>query len=705
MRFCLHFTMVATFTLSLTACSDNAENSGFDPSALSHKLKRVENTLEFEKQYKAALVEYYNNSDYLYPPYAESDSANSAQENADSSTVPVSSTNIQETGVDEADRVKASNETLFVLSTPEYQHYYGDADSDASVDSDSPNEEKASRDNRIEIYDMQNQAADVIPIAAIDLQLRESLLANNMYYYAQDESDQLVISAKGGGYYYPFWYESHGWSAIDSALTTVDVSEPSKPVQKKTLYFSGDILSSRRIDDHLLLATRFFPTIEGIAHYPQSDSEQTVNEDLINSLSLDDLLPKISHSDQTVETLLVAPENCFVPESSEVMGYSPDVITLVSIDLRDMSLVSSLCFVGTTETFYASTDNVYLATTRFEWDFDQGGQAIYHSADIETDIHEFTFSEGQLAYSASGIVEGQLGWNVDRRPFRLSEQDGYLRVISFTAELEEDKSPVRLTILNNNGAGELQKVSMLPNEQHPQALGEPGEMLYGSRFVGERAYLITFRVTDPLYVLDLSDPKKPFVAGELKIDGYSDYLHPLDESLILGLGKDAIPDTVGDFQRGAWYQGVKLSLFDATDPTAPFEVDKLIIGKRGTDSPALRDHHAITYLSGGQSGSPARIAIPISLHEQTPIYSSEQNQPWATYGWTHTGLYLFEIDIESKSLRQQGAMITQQSNHTDDYFYSEYDRSVLAGDAVFYINSNQVFGAFWDTPEVLNGPR
>jgi len=236
-------------------------------------------------------------------------------------------------------------------------------------------------------------------------------------------------------------------------------------------------------------------------------------------------------------------------------------------------------------------------------------------------------------------------------------------------------------------------------------IGKPGEKLYASRFLGNKAYLVTFRVTDPFYVFDLSDPYNPVTLGELHIEGYSDYLHPISENLILGIGKDAVPDeTSDDFEgRGAWYQGVKLSLFDVSSPQNPMEVNSLIIGKRGTDSDLLRDHHALAYLPSTEQ-SPARLAIPIALHDIPPANNYyDLEDPRTYYGWTHTGLYLFEIETgdhpgTEAGIKKTGDIIVEQDNSSQDYYYSRSsDRAVIVDDRVHYIHNANVWSADWNT--------
>jgi hypothetical protein len=248
-----------------------------------------------------------------------------------------------------------------------------------------------------------------------------------------------------------------------------------------------------------------------------------------------------------------------------------------------------------------------------------------------------------------------------------------------------------LTVLKESG-NKLQEVSVL------DGIGKPGEQLYAARFFGDRAYLVTFRVIDPLYVVDLSDQEQPRIAGELEIEGYSDYLHPISDTLLLGIGKDAIADngsTDFGFQRGAWYQGVKLSLFNVADPANPTEIDSLIYGKRGTDSEILRDHHAISFLPATAT-RPARFAIPIQIHTTPPDYQGfDPALPNAYYSFTSRGLYSFEAS--SSGIEQAGYI---EADSTDGVIrYSIWgnfgDRSVLVDDAVFYVHEGEVLSAPW----------
>ncbi|MEM0475873.1 MAG: beta-propeller domain-containing protein, partial [Candidatus Norongarragalinales archaeon] len=195
----------------------------------------------------------------------------------------------------------------------------------------------------------------------------------------------------------------------------------------------------------------------------------------------------------------------------------------------------------------------------------------------------------------------------------------------------------------------------------------PGESIYSARFMGKRLYLVTFKKVDPFFVIDLSDARNPKILGKLKIPGYSDYLHPYDDNHVIGLGKSAVPaeESEGDF---AWYQGVKLSLFDVSDLANPKEVAKFEIGDRGTDSFALHDHKAFLF-----SKTKNLLVIPVLLAE-----IDERKYPLGvpphTYGdYVFQGAYVFSVSPES------GFVLRGRVTHADadellksgEYYYSQ----------------------------------
>ena len=218
----------------------------------------------------------------------------------------------------------------------------------------------------------------------------------------------------------------------------------------------------------------------------------------------------------------------------------------------------------------------------------------------------------------------------------------------------------------------------------------PGETIYSARFMGERCYLVTFRQIDPFFVIDLRNPYDPKVLGELKITGYSDYLHPYDENHVIGIGKETVAAEQGDF---VWYQGVKISLFDVSDVGNPQEIAKYEIGDRGTDSSVLRDHKALLF-----DRSRNLLVIPILLaevdEEKYPYGDDRKEGAYGEFVWQ--GAYVFDISLE-EGLNLKGRIShydgeQQQKDEEYYYFSSGYsvERSLYIGDVLYTISAEKV---------------
>jgi hypothetical protein len=299
-----------------------------------------------------------------------------------------------------------------------------------------------------------------------------------------------------------------------------------------------------------------------------------------------------------------------------------------------------------------------------------------------------------------------LGFDQNRKSFRMGEHQGVLRVATQTAERwgpviamgtavaaaatdVSINSPVRLSLLKPTADKNLALIGTLPNDRRPAAIGRPGEQLYASRFVGNRVYLVTYRLTDPLYVLDLSDPTDPQVVGELQVDGYSDYLFPLSERYLVGVGKDAKSDGTAGDGRFAWYQGVKVSLIDVGNPAHPVEAAHHVVGLRGTDATVLHDHHGIALLVNnipGQANS-VRVALPVRLHTAKPSYVTGR---WSDYyGFTRNQLSRFDIDLATGTLNVLDDLVGTDSSIERDL---SHDRAWLSSGQVHHYQNG-----FWQS--------
>jgi len=637
----------------------------------------------------------------------------------DASTAPldVTGTNVQEIGVDEADRVKTDGEYLYVLNRgydsygvpepvpvgPPVEVPIDDGSTDLSARLSMPAPEPTST---LRILSLQPDAPDATPVANISVDF-DGLSPSGMYLHKSSSSSSLVMTASGYGNYYSDWDDPYAFYGARSLLSRIDVTNPQLAAISHRIQVDGQIISSRRIGNQMFFASRHYPAIPGVDPY-SVDYETWVN--IVNSTDLSNVLPQYSQTGSNSSSSLVTPSECFVAQQADTLAYySPDIISLVTVNIDTMQISDTACYLGSSEALYASPDSVFLATTR--WDYQNGvatddalasSDVAFVDPRLDTDIHKFAIGDGTLDYQGSGTVSGHLGWNNLRMPFRMSEYNGLLRVITHSATQSESVSPVNVSVLQPDAQGNLIRIAQLPNEAHPQMIGKPFEELYATKFLGNTAYLVTFRQTDPLYVVDLSTPTNPYIAGELEIDGFSEYLQPVGEGYLLGIGKDAVATQNGG---GGLVQGVKLSLFDVTDASSPREVQSVVVGQRGTESGALSDHRGITVQMANEN-HPTRVAIGIDVAGQAdaPAPTPQNASNW--YPFNYTGLHGFEIRTGADAgIARMGAIQVNPDASNYGYYGSYEDRSVIVNDATYYINQSNVYSAHWSDLSNSVGPR
>ncbi len=714
--------IVASISL-LTACSSNtATDGGIQPAP------KTGGTLE--RATSESLTSYFHEALNGNNRVSGGDDSVTLEASADGASPPAanslsfSGTTLQEAGVDEADLVKTDGEFIYSIFQNDSNNFTLEEGSGFAPDK--PNEFFQG------IRIMQTSGATLNEIKSISLSDTTGRLSG--IYLANQNQDLIAVGSGGNDRAYD-WFNSFYFGSQTTDIQWIDVSDPANAETTNKLSFDGNLVSSRRVGNVLYLMLRHYPNFEVFPVEPNSPDGSTRPDNSIengvDTRTAEDLLPKYQLNDQT-RKIAVLPENCFI--NTAARGQQADIITLAAINLSsDEPAFKTTCFVGSSEALYASTKALYLASTR--WDYNIRDNTADYTPEVTTDIHKFAFSGLDFDYRGSAEIGGHLGWLQDRKSYRMSESANgeYLRIITHNeqrpwigldvlpvegdvavssveaAAVEADEraaesSPVMLTILKENSEkAALDIISQLPNRNRPASIGKTGEQLYASRFIGDRAYLVTFRMTDPLYVLDLSNPLAPEVKGELEIDGYSDFLFPVGNNLLLGVGKDAIAaEDSFDFRGGAWYQGVKLSLIDVADPGNPVEQDKVIIGKRGTESPVLQNPHAISLLNTGENGT-TRVALPVTLNET--LTSNNNVGPRTFYNYTQTGLYRFEIDQASKSIVALPPLVTHQNSNNSFAPTNFNSRSVIIGDNVHYLQNSQFWSQDWAGKSPSTGPK
>ncbi|MEM7825000.1 MAG: beta-propeller domain-containing protein [Candidatus Aenigmatarchaeota archaeon] len=271
----------------------------------------------------------------------------------------------------------------------------------------------------------------------------------------------------------------------------------------------------------------------------------------------------------------------------------------------------------------------------------------------KTVIHKISINNGVIEYKTNGEVPGYT-----LNQFSMDEFNGNFRIATTTGNWRE-KQMNHVYVLDDS----LKIIGKLED------LAE-GERIYSVRFIGEKGYMVTFRQIDPLFVIDLSDPSNPKVLGFLKIPGVSDYLHPYDETHVIGVGRDATEEE-------GRMLGMKLSLFDVSDVANPKEVSKYIIGERGTTSDALYDHKAFLF-----SKSKNLLVIPVQVSE---------GRKWNVF----QGAYVFNVDLD-KGFVLKGRITHRNEtvNETDYYYdynaYIKIKRSLYIDDVLYTISSKMI---------------
>lgn len=562
-----------------------------------------------------------------------------------------STTNTAEQGVDEADRVEYDGSYLYLATQQEWF-------------------ESGVNPPMVKVM----QRNDDFTLTELDkIQVNfENYNINGLYLHL----DRLAIISNDFPVY-PLadiaiqpWYNNQA----RIGLSIHDVSSPADSAQLISVEIDGLLLSSRRIENQLYIVSTYTPFIDSLDPTASTEDELLQNYQAILATPANSIMPKLHSGQQSVAMNDIS--DCFIPTGATANDGHAQLITITRINLETPTDRSSTCLSAFAFMTYTSQDNLYIASN------------LQANA---TQFHKISLSD--LQYQASGKVDGQIGWRGNPN-LRIDEQDDHLRVVSsdYSAELPEHK----LTILNQQG-NQLQTVAELPNESNPEPIGKPNEDIYAVRFIEDKAYIVTFEVFDPLYVIDLSDQQAPFIAGSLEIPGFSSYLQPLKNDLILGVGQSVefvrIPRTGEQPIEIPVQGGMKVSLFDARDPANPVELTSLVTPDAYT--PVEFDYKALTVL---ESNGAYRFAMPVeqwltSAEPSGDISFSANNS-----------LMLLETDttINTPELILIEKITVQ--NSSANYNYSGEDRSVLHGDNVYYIHGNQIWLSNWTADASLVGP-
>lgn len=561
-----------------------------------------------------------------------------------------SGTNVQELGVDEPDIVKTDGTRILALAQGSL-HY----------------------------IDVQGEA----PALAGSLGVLE---ADSEYYWYDGaqmlvHGDRVLLSINRGAWDLPkevrdeFGLSEEDYMPIVQ-LVEIDVSDPSNMAVVSNLYVEGGYVSGRLHDGtarvvltsqlhHLDFKYPYDFLEEGdVANdewdewsgwsedaYARAEEEaEAHNRTVVLETGVSDWLPQyvFEGPSGTQSGQLVDCQRMMRPGTHAGLG----TLSVLTIDMeQSLSLGDAVGVLSEGQTVYASTESLYVATRPImeeqEGEFGEDVEVTFSSY-----VHKFDITSDDAAYyEASGEVPGYL-----LSQWAMSEHEGDLRVAT-TEWGWSDLSESYVTVLRQDG-DRLEAIGQVGG------LGE-GEQIYAVRFMGDKGYVVTFRQIDPLYTLDLSDPAHPAMVGELKINGYSAYLHPVGEDLLLGVGRDGTED--------GQILGTQISLFDVSDPANPTALYQESFGE-WANSEVEFDHKAFLYWG------PEQLAVfPVQTYSWDEDTGEEDN---------FSGALAYRIDPET-GITLVGT-IEHEAPDMDYWYGSTIRRSMVIGEDLFTMSDQGI---------------
>ncbi|WP_156288840.1 beta-propeller domain-containing protein [Oceanobacillus salinisoli] len=536
----------------------------------------------------------------------------------------VSETNVQVAGVDEGDIMKTDGEFVYFARQNDIVITTADQQNSTAVTSIREDNFQPS-----EIYLEENV---LISIGHRFESIREEPTTEN------DAGSDIAI--------YPAPVEQ-------TAVYIYDISDKENPEKIREITVEGYLNASRKMDGYLYLVANQYPRFH-ILEEMEKDMEA---RPFIKDTAVSERAEPLSF------------ENMYYFPDSEDTNY----LLLASIDLHDLDKEAKVeSFLGASNNMYMSENHIYLAQTKFDITSSNGNaeMAIASPNQANTEIFQFHVDKGEFNFKTSTVVNGTL-----INQFAMDERNDTFRVATTQGFSSQEDN----TSTNNLYTFDLELNPLGAVE----GLAE-GEQIFSVRFMEDIAYMVTFEQIDPLFVIDLENPENPEVLGELKIPGFSNYLHPLDDNHVIGFGQHTkLVENEHSSEPQVRMDGLKISLFDVSDPTNPIEKDSEILGRGGSYSEITHNHNALYE-------HPERnlFGFPAVLFESKTVQQGD-----ATYedqSFVYEGAFLYHITPEngiqlSNSLTHQKEV--QQKEYPD--YESEIKRMISVGDFLYTFSYDQ----------------
>lgn len=433
-----------------------------------------------------------------------------------------------------------------------------------------------------------------------------------------NENKLIVILSKTANYY----------RSTKLKIIEYDISNPKELKNEREIEVDGNLLSSRMIDNMVYIVS---------------------NKYIYNDLITNEEKLKPVYKDTAVgeeEKCISYNDIYYFPEMT-----SASYMLVTGFDISNTSKPANIqTYLGCGEDIYTSLENLYVTCRNYEESKEVGIQYYYNE---KTKVYKFNLKDGNIEYEADAIVPGYID-----NQFSMDEYNGYFRIATtYNSKDSNYKDVNNLYVLDKD----MKLVGQIENLA-------PEESIHAVRYMGDKAYVVTFEQIDPLFVIDLSNPTNPKVLGELKIPGYSEYLHPYDETHIIGFGRDT--ETNGKFVKNA---GFKMALFDVSDLSNPKEISSVIIGEAGTYSELLNNHKALLF-----SKEKNIIAFPISIKEK-------QNDSKYYSKTTFDGALIYGISLD-KGFEERARI--ENDNTVDRIIYVSDKIYTLSKDNIKIIDMN-----------------
>lgn len=519
-----------------------------------------------------------------------------------------STTNTQVENVDEADVVKVDGQYIYYVS---YQ--------------------------RIIIIDAQN-AESSSKVAEINYKEkkfnpREIYVRNNKLIVIGNETGDYTTTCKT--ITEDIAYDVAKLADFKTGMILYDISNIKEPKEIRRVMLQGNYISSRMIENNVYF----------VANQYLYASQFLRNE--IKDLNEDDYKPKYEDTAISQEEKCIGFDRIYSLDGTNDTSY----LMLAGLNIESDEEADIKTFLGAGQYVYASEKNMYIATNREKY-----GEG-YELLGGTTHILKFALEDGKITYKAEADIEGQVN-----NQFSMDENSEYFRIATTSGRLwSMDKSTSNNLYILNDKLEEVGKVTGFAQE----------EKIYSVRYVGDKAYIVTFKQTDPLFVIDLSNSANPQILGELKLPGYSTYLHPYDETHIIGFGYETKENGTR-----VTTDGLKMVMFDVSDFTNPQVLFKINIGdSKYTYSELLYNHKAMLF-----SKEKNIIAFP--------LYSSAGMK-------TNSRVAIYEIDLE------KGFTLKGEIGNTTNEYLKQVERIVFVNDTYYALSKSLVKVANMETLELV----